>query len=309
MIWSIALNTARDQVQAEDNASYSDELTRQRIEHDCANSQGTTPTECVGQMVAAFRAEQRSEQDLAAQRGMERWAFWMLVVSLVGIALTSMGIFFVKFTLDEARKTTRAAFDSADHARASVDQAKETNRIAVESANIEQRPWLSLAVELTDGVQFGNGGAMFMVAVAATNYGKTPAIEVWMQPTIVRFVDITDKNRLSEYRDSLVTQRQTGNVSPAVVFPGRPFGQRWGCLLEQEEISSFTSINNNTLIPVLLAGVVYKSIYSDEWYSTTVLFDVFEKQEGSGPRAISPSRGSLTNSQVILSPRGSGIVA
>lgn len=80
--------------------------------HSAAEEKTSKPTEATLSIPAPpanpepSRSEWREEQDLNAQRQMAQWAFWMLVVSSLGVVVGATGLWFLKGTLDEARNMT-----------------------------------------------------------------------------------------------------------------------------------------------------------------------------------------------------------
>lgn len=63
------------------------------------------------------RNEWREERDLQAQREMAQWAFWMVVVSGVGVVITGAGVWLVRETLIYTAEQSRAALIQANVAR------------------------------------------------------------------------------------------------------------------------------------------------------------------------------------------------
>lgn len=136
-IWSIAAETARDDEIRKLHAVAHKEAARIRIETDCLDrDQSAAIAECVEEIVDEARGNERDEHDLNAQRGMERWAFWMMLTSAGGMFITLIGVIFVARTLTA---TLSAAESSAQAATA----ANRSNDIA----RAELRPWLTLLRE------------------------------------------------------------------------------------------------------------------------------------------------------------------
>jgi hypothetical protein len=105
-------------------------------------------------------ADRREIEDLAAQKEMAKWAFWMLVASVVGSLLTIVGLFFVWRTLHHTRR-------AADYARDSVDDGRD---IAANQLRAYVGP---RAVNYT----FDPVGGGFGASTEVSNFGQTPAFQ------------------------------------------------------------------------------------------------------------------------------------
>src|SRR3990167_3548181 len=108
-IWSVASNTAYEDAERQRHADHYADSAQDRIERDCLQREPPAIAQCVQEVIDATREDERSEDDLYAQRGMERWAFWMFLTSLASVGVTALGLASVALTLREARETTTAA--------------------------------------------------------------------------------------------------------------------------------------------------------------------------------------------------------
>ena len=77
------------------------------IRRSCIGVDESAQTECVRQVVEASNEQQRAERDLSAQQEMARWALYMLAVSSAGLVITAVGIYYVRDTLIETRKSVQ----------------------------------------------------------------------------------------------------------------------------------------------------------------------------------------------------------
>src|SRR3954471_5644651 len=81
-IWHVASNNAHEQIEAQRYSENYAQDAGDRIKSDCLQREGVAIYECAKNVIDPAREQQRDEYDLAAQRGMERWAFWMLAATL-----------------------------------------------------------------------------------------------------------------------------------------------------------------------------------------------------------------------------------
>lgn len=71
-----------------------------------------SPPDCIAEANQATRENEREEQDLAAQKITAWWTKVMGIAALIGMALSAVGVWLVKTTFDETRKSneiTKAA--------------------------------------------------------------------------------------------------------------------------------------------------------------------------------------------------------
>ena len=69
-------------------------------------------TKCVVEVIESTNEQQRSERDLVAQMKMGEWAFWMVIISAIVAAVTAVGVWWVKRTLDATLIAATAAHDA-----------------------------------------------------------------------------------------------------------------------------------------------------------------------------------------------------
>ncbi len=97
-------------------ANYSDEYTQNaeyRIKNICASA--ISKADCVDQANEAAREGQRKEQDLAAQNVTAWWTKVMGFAALIGMVLSAVGVWLVKTTFEETRKSNQIALQAASH--------------------------------------------------------------------------------------------------------------------------------------------------------------------------------------------------
>jgi hypothetical protein len=120
--------------------------------------------------------ELREVRDLRAQEEMARWAFWMMIASVVGSLLTILGLAFVWRTLHHTRRT-------ADFAGEAVADGKifdaSQSRAYVGPAAISYR---------CDRLE-----NIFFVTIQLSNFGNTPAYKFRSSGNL-SFVEMSDEN-------------------------------------------------------------------------------------------------------------------
>ena len=81
---------------------------RQKIEQRCSDTPSSSVLECVYDAVEASQQNEISEQDLAAQQGMEGWAFWMVVAAVFQTLVAGAALVFLMKDLRQNRTTAEA---------------------------------------------------------------------------------------------------------------------------------------------------------------------------------------------------------
>lgn len=151
LVWDGASSYTENRVNAERNANGYAAQTEAEIQAQCAVP--LTP-ECVAQIVATSREQQRAEYDLAAQRDMAKWAMAMLIVSAIGTIVGLVGIVFVYRTLHAARKG---------------------NKIARKSAERQLRAYVTLTIDDAPPIE---AGVTPSFKYSFRNSGQTPAYDL-----------------------------------------------------------------------------------------------------------------------------------
>ena len=79
-----------------------------KIRATCLSGQGGDIAECVAKVIRSTNEHQRAQDDLVAQTEMARWAFYMLVATVVVAVITGAGVYYVWRTLSITREIGEA---------------------------------------------------------------------------------------------------------------------------------------------------------------------------------------------------------
>lgn len=129
VIWTSASLSERYSHRAQQAAESYGYAAEEDISRTCGGRDFAATAKCIKEIIEATREAQTAQYDLAAQRDMALWAFAMFWIALFSLALTCVGIFFVKQTLDANR--------------AIVEKAAEANRNARELGEAQVRAYLT----------------------------------------------------------------------------------------------------------------------------------------------------------------------
>ncbi len=81
------------------------------IKNSCPFTDPATLAECAYKIVESTHEEQRAERDLVAQIDVAQWTFWLIPLTILGLAATVVGIWFVRENLREIRITNELSRD------------------------------------------------------------------------------------------------------------------------------------------------------------------------------------------------------
>lgn len=158
---TLGVNSGRDEVSAQEHYRSAKQDNLQA----CSGREGAAAIKCVSEAIEAAQHQSDSRQDLYAQQDMSRWAFWLLVLTVLTFGVTAIGVWFVKQTLD----ATLAAVEDTERATLAMNEA---NEIARKTSALQLRPYMGT---LGAAVILNPNGRTFSVVIDIKNFGQTPA--------------------------------------------------------------------------------------------------------------------------------------
>ena len=282
LAFSIGASHTERQLRAEHNSKQYSESTNDRIAASCAGLEGAALVECIRQEVEATSDHRRSEYDLSAQQDMADYAFWLVWISVATVAVTSLGVWFVKRTLD-------ATFAAVEDTSAATNAMQEANAILRE----EQRPWIQFEI-LDFGLRHGHesdGSAFpwFTPTVKFKNWGRSPAFFV----TLDIAIEYSDGFNMAMVAKFLAKRADNIMASSTTVFPGAEV------ILDQvgTSISDPALLQPDGEIPPSMAYLIVVATYrnGESQFVTTKVFMVHssgliprEKPGGFSPMHLMP---------------------
>jgi hypothetical protein len=160
--------------QAKDKAAENARHTNQDIQMRCVPLPALDERNCAIEAAREQRGYERQEQDLYAQKTTAIWTFLMGSAAIIGMMLSSVGIWLVYSTFGETRRTANAAILSANHAALASGEMQEANRISERATNAQLRAYLSVRPLVIDHAGHGTGRAKGFLQIV--NNGETPAV-------------------------------------------------------------------------------------------------------------------------------------
>lgn len=143
------LESAKYEQQAKDKIGEYAEHTGDKVAQACVGVAKIDNIKCVNEAFEAKRGYEYNQSDLVAQRQSALWAYIMAAAAVLGIALSAVGVWLVKTTFDETRKSNLIA-EKFQRARIEsvakiVDSDHGTRVLSIHAKNIGG----SVAINLT----------------------------------------------------------------------------------------------------------------------------------------------------------------
>ena len=258
-----------------------------------------TPQEC--------RAEQRDYSDLRAQwqaaeaaKGQETFARYQTYIAAGATILAGIGTIFLIWTF---RETKRAA-----------DAAAQANRVSFRAYLDDQRPWLTLKVEIAGDLVWIAKGLALPLRFVLENIGRTPALDV--QPHVearayLRLPNLSeaqlvidDRARRETRRDGFTVfpdqtrERQVAALVPlsSIAFIGNPYGRT-------------DNLDEVQFRIVVIGCVSYRPRVSGVIYRTGFIYAAHETGDDKSLGLFRRGAGDIPKEQLQLHERdGGGLV-
>jgi len=159
IVWGLSWSSEY-QREADNQAREYAEYTYEKVGNACVGKPPVDKADCISQARHERRAHERDEQDLVAQKQSALWAYVMSAAAVIGMGLSAVGVFLVWTTF---RETKRA------------------NEITESIAKLERRPWIALALGVSDKATFSGDKFRLRVTVTLKNVGQSPAKGISMR--------------------------------------------------------------------------------------------------------------------------------
>jgi hypothetical protein len=223
------------------------QLERSRSVSDCVAQNSTPPktAACIEKSVRDERESRRAEADLAAQRSMADWAWWLLIVTMIQTPVTAAGVLLLLRNIqqsDAANEIARSAMTAENRAWVEVDPTIRFERLRFQGEEIR----LKVTFELKN---VGNTVAL----------NVSPFAKLICEPTI----GAGGAERVEEMRLRLLEQPR--KLLAINLFPGRTRRQEWDTSILIEEARLRAGDEECNLFPIALCvGAQYSTIFDQD---------------------------------------------
>ena len=207
------------------------ESAKASAERACAGLEPGAAFECVYEKVEASENTAQTEQDLSAQQRAASSALASAIVALFGLIATIVGVWFVKRTLDATLEAVQDTSEATVAMREANTIAKGNLALAERGATLDQRPWLSVAISIsnmhmqrspgTEGREV-DGHIIFNGSFKVVNHGRNVATRV----KVLHYHGLVRATERGDNSNSKLVKRDIENGEYAtgdrVVFPAQP---------------------------------------------------------------------------------------
>ena len=240
------------------------------IEESCFTPSGLREEDCAAKAREVARESQRKEQDLAAQNITAWWTKVMGIAALFGMAISALGIWLVKTTFDETRRS---------------------NEIARESLVTSNRAWLRVTADTDIRIKFYNDSIDARAFFNVENIGKSVAKEVKM---FAIFQIIGGGDIVGFGKHQLPNPIYTSDRNGLSIWPGKDHN-----FVRQVSGASpaLVGISTGSFHVLMKAVVQYKTIYDtpdDEFRITEAIYQLIPAHHAKfGEHNIPTQLGSV----------------
>tara|TARA_R110001606_G_scaffold88649_2_gene199636 strand:+ start:23410 stop:24351 length:942 start_codon:yes stop_codon:yes gene_type:complete len=209
--------------------------------------------ECIEQAIASGRESQRAEYDLNAQRDMAEWAFWLLVLTGLGLSVTIVGTIGLYWQIMLTRKAVE-----------DTGLATDAMLAANEIAKAAQRPWLKIEILSIGPVERRRRDVFFIHhSLKISNTGHSPALFVSSNISQVK-ADAFGKIDIKQF---IAAASEIGRATFLSIAPGSDQTINAGIRVEISEIDD-AGLLKDASIPQFWIGSSYLDQSNDKIYAT-----------------------------------------
>lgn len=319
--WTFGVEAGRDQV-----ADRQHDDAKERALVTCRQGDAARVVECVTEAVEASYSQSEARRDLEAQQDMARWAFWMLVASVLTFGITAVGVVYVRRTLD-------ATLEAVEDAGRGTDKMAESNRIAREAAeggaaalaiaernadataqqvevaretrDLQMRAWLYPEVVKPIRLYFTEADGIMLLHLELqwriTNMGGTHG-KVLLHKLNVRLRHSENTPIPKEYLDQIYEGQKralTRDSNAKLLFPTK------NLLMSDDEQTTIERPMEDLLAELV---VIYLTIFNDTPHETVIRFRI-RTQDGSDDPKIPAFGENVTGERLRLYPCEIGNIA
>lgn len=242
--------------------------------------------------------QERENRDLAAQESMSLWAFWLLIVSVVGTVTTVVGTTFLLWQIILTRKAVK---DTGDATKAMVRQN--------ELAEAAQRPWIAIDAEFIEFRKLSEHAVSFDFNVNFTNVGKMIAKNFYGRVLMLPMNEpllVNVRKQFDSFERELDTQQRSSAIIPGQTFP-HPSQSNYA--IEHLPWCEVEGYRKDCFF-MLLAMAQYRIPGEDRWRYSMQSFALGERIDNiDNFKIIYDSVRDLTTEKLSLRPLGGTRVA
>ena len=226
-------------------------------------------TQCIREIIQSTNEDTRSESDLQAQRGMERWAFWMLVIASVGTFGSFVGVYLVWSTFNATR---------------------DANNTSRKTAEQQLRGYLHAESAYTIFDRIGARRYNYAVYITLKNGGLSP----------VTLIEQSISDEMINHGGSGGGRANGGDKTIVKIGPGSTYTKAYGELASQGGMTDFGDVADEHWFFVVMAGIRYTYVDNlEETITEEVWFRSERSRATSGVHRLNMNVTSRYNNDLI----------
>ncbi len=226
-------------------ASKYTENAQNRVNATCLGLEGASMAECVIKIEQSERENHNTQKDIRAQRYMAVWGFVMAYAAIGTLGVATVGLVWIKATLDETREAVRAADDAVTVTR-EIGEAQTRAYLAVKSIR-----WLCKP-----------GEADFIRAECVIeNFGQTPAFKCWVEFQVTAVISPVGKISFETAVSALQPVPKMPGGSNSVHVKGDEIPIRAEC---KTQLGILDLIKGRSAVIFLRGWATYEDIFGRE---------------------------------------------
>jgi hypothetical protein len=262
-IWTLR-EYKQDQAQQRQEASaYDSERADQQGYDPCLLDTGFIDRlNCFLRELKTQRADKRAEADLKAQQDMAAWALALLIVSALGLIVTTAGVLLVLWSLKLARE--------------SIAKAAEANELSRQAMFANQRPWIPYPkIKLDSDLSYTKNGACFSILLEFRNSGRTPARGVHIERSVFQ---LGSRPYTTEQQSMIAEAKARMPLKDgATMFSDDKITWSFELCIGPEELSEIRTGSRQLLMPIVVFCAEYGSTFDETNHVTSFMVELGRK--------------------------------
>jgi hypothetical protein len=162
----------------------------------------------------------------------------------------------------------------ANAAQQSADAAREANQISRDNLTADRRAWLGIIdeIKVIPPTVFKEDGATIRIEFTVKNFGRTPAVNVWMEAESFFGGGQEFREAWTRFKARV---RAQANIGGPVIFPGDTSTLRLVWAVEKNKMTDGITVHNGvkSLALTVFAGTGYKIMADDTPHVTCGIYE------------------------------------
>ena len=237
--------------------------------------------------------------EVLANRINERIANYNLGLDILSSIMVVVAFIQIRYV----RRADETARISAEAAIKTGEAAIKSNQINRDAMIADQRPWVSVKIDIGGPLTWNGQGANFVFNFTVENTGRTPALNAFVRLMI--YPDLTSEVERQNEFSSLVREK-----SPArgiSLFPNKPSVFKIGGSIYSAQLEEWRrwfaktyKVDDYWVQPLLIGCVTYYSAFDNVQHQTGFIRYILRSVPVDGSVSIGPALGDISEHHLKL---------